>query len=128
MGGHWVSYWEVLFQAKSFTDFLDRMTMIDEIAASDQRRLEEIQQVADDLSTTQTRLQQELQELADAQAQLAESESMLSEKRTESDELLRSLAEQKEEFALLLDDSEAKQDALMKGDRPEGKGACQCSV
>lgn len=112
--GGTVSYWEVLFQAKSFTDFLDRMTMIDEIAASDQRRLEEIQQVADDLSTTQTRLQQELQELADAQAQLAESESMLSEKRTESDELLRSLAEQKEEFALLLDDSEAKQDALMK--------------
>ena len=112
--GGTVSYWEVLFQAKSFTDFLDRMTMIDEIAASDQRRLEEIQQVADDLSTTQTRLQQERQELADAQAQLAESESMLSEKRTESDELLRSLAEQKEEFALLLDDSEAKQDALMK--------------
>ena len=53
--GGTVSYWEVLFQAKSFTDFLDRMTMIDEIAASDQRRLEEIQQVADDLSTTQTR-------------------------------------------------------------------------
>ena len=38
--GGTVSYWEVLFQAKSFTDFLDRMTMIDEIAASDQGRLE----------------------------------------------------------------------------------------
>lgn len=109
-----VSYWEVLFQANSFTDFLDRMTMIEEIAASDQRRLEEIQQVADKLSSTQTQMQQELQELADAQAQLAESESLLAEKRTESDELLRSLAVQKEEFELLLDESEAKQDALMQ--------------
>ena len=112
--GGTVSYWEVLFQASSFTDFLDRMAMIEEIAQSDQRRLDEIRQVADTLSSTQARMQQELQELADAQQQLADSESRLSEKRTESDELLRSLAAQKEAFELLLDDSEAKQDALMK--------------
>ena len=112
--GGTVSYWEVLFQANSFTDFLDRMTMIEEIAAADQRRLDEIQQAADNLSSTQTRMQQELQELADAQEQLAESERLLAEKRTESDELLRSLAVQKEEFELLLDESEAKQDALMQ--------------
>lgn len=112
--GGTVSYWEVLFQASSFTDFLDRMTMIEEIAAADTRRLDEIQQAADNLSSTQTRMQQELQELADAQEQLAESERLLAEKRTESDELLRSLAVQKEEFELLLDESEAKQDALMQ--------------
>ena len=112
--GGTVSYWEVLFQANSFTDFLDRMTMIEEIAAADTRRLDEIQQAADNLSSTQTRMQQELQELADAQEQLAESERLLAEKRTESDELLRSLAVQKEEFELLLDESEAKQDALMQ--------------
>lgn len=112
--GGTISYWEVLFQANSFTDFLDRMSMIQEIAASDQRRLEEIRQVAEDISATQSRMQQELQELADTQRQLTESESLLEEKRTESDELLRSLAAQKEQFELLLDESEAKQDALMK--------------
>ena len=112
--GGTVSYWEVLFQASSFTDFLDRMAMIEEIAQSDQRRLEEIQQVADDLSSTQAKMQQELRSLAEAQQTLADSESLLAEKRTESDGLLRSLAAQKEEFELLLDDSEAKQDALMK--------------
>lgn len=112
--GGTISYWEVLFQANSFTDFLDRMSMIQEIAASDQRRLEEIRQVAEDISATQSRMQQELQELADTQRQLSESESLLEEKRTESDELLRSLAAQKEQFELLLDESEAKQDALMK--------------
>ena len=112
--GGTVSYWEVLFQASSFTDFLDRMAMIEEIAQSDQRRLEEIQQAADDLSSTQAKMQQELRSLAEAQQTLADSESLLAEKRTESDGLLRSLAAQKEEFELLLDDSEAKQDALMK--------------
>lgn len=112
--GGTISYWEVLFQASSFTDFLDRMSIIQEIAASDQRRLEEIRQVAEGISATQSRMQQELQELADTQRQLTESESLLEEKRTESDELLRSLAAQKEQFELLLDESEAKQDALMK--------------
>lgn len=112
--GGTVSYWEVLFQASSFTDFLDRMAMIEEIAQSDQRRLEEIQQAADDLSSTQAKMQQELRSLAEAQQTLADSESLLAEKRTESDGLLRSLAAQKEEFELLLNDSEAKQDALMK--------------
>lgn len=112
--GGTVSYWEVLFQASSFTDFLDRMAMIEEIAQSDQRRLKEIQQAADDLSSTQAKMQQELRSLAEAQQTLADSESLLAEKRTESDGLLRSLAAQKEEFELLLDDSEAKQDALMK--------------
>ena len=109
-----ISYWEVLFEANSFTDFLDRMAMIEEIAQSDQRRLEEIQQAADDLSSTQAKMQQELRSIAEAQQTLADSESLLAEKRTESDGLLRSLAAQKEEFELLLDDSEAKQDALMK--------------
>ena len=109
-----VSYWQVLFQASSFTNFLDRLTLIEEIAAADQRRIDEIQQVATEVSSTQAQMQQELRELGDAQAQLTESENLLAEKRTESDELLRTLASQREEFELLLDDSEAKQDALMK--------------
>ena len=35
-----LSYWEVLFKANSFSDLLDRMSMIEEIAASDNRRLQ----------------------------------------------------------------------------------------
>ncbi len=112
--GGTVSYWEVLFQSSSFTDFLDRMSMIEEIAAADQRRLEEIQQAADNISSAQSQMQQELRDLAETQTQLTESESLLAEKRTESDELLRSLAAQQDQFEQLLDESEAKQDALMK--------------
>ena len=41
-----ISYWSVLFKASSFSDLLDRLTMIEEIAAADQRRLEEMSQAA----------------------------------------------------------------------------------
>ena len=34
-----LSYWEVLFRANSFSDLLDRLNMVEEISASDQRRL-----------------------------------------------------------------------------------------
>ena len=41
-----LSYWSVLFKANSFSDLLDRLNMIEEIAASDQRRLKELDQAA----------------------------------------------------------------------------------
>ena len=109
-----ISYWQVLFEANSFTDFLDRLEMINEISASDQKRINEIQKVAQEVSGTRDQMQEELSQLSLAQIQLEESQSELEIKRTESDELLRSLAVQEEEFQLLLDDSEAKQDQLMK--------------
>lgn len=112
--GGTVSYWQVLFQASSFTDFLDRMNMIEEIAASDAKRLEEIRAAAETVELTRQSMQQELEDLSSAQSQLQESEATLQEKRTESDDILRELAASGEQFQLLLDESEAKQDALMK--------------
>ena len=52
-----ITYWQVIFQANSFTDLLDRMNMIDEIAAADQRRLDEIQSAADLVSATRQQMQ-----------------------------------------------------------------------
>ena len=37
-----ISYWSVLFRAKSFADLLDRINMIREIAEADQRMLEQL--------------------------------------------------------------------------------------
>ena len=37
-----LSYWSVLFKANSFSDLLDRLNMIQEIAAADQRRMQEL--------------------------------------------------------------------------------------
>ena len=47
-----LTYWEVIFQANSFSDFLDRLNMIEEIDRADQQRLDEIRQVAEELKIT----------------------------------------------------------------------------
>ena len=41
-----VSYWEVLFRAASFSDLLDRLNMVAEIAEADNRRIQELEQAA----------------------------------------------------------------------------------
>ena len=41
-----VSYWSVLFKANSFSDLLDRLNMIEEIASADRRRMNELNEAA----------------------------------------------------------------------------------
>ena len=50
-----VSYWEVLFKANSFSDLLDRLNMVEEIAASDNRRLKQLSDAADAVEVAQNR-------------------------------------------------------------------------
>ncbi len=109
-----ISYWQVIFQANSFTDLLDRLDMVEEIAAADQRRLEEIQAAAILVQETQERMSQEKAGLEESQAQLAASEDVLEVRREESDGVLRELAKKQDEFQALLDKSEELQDELMR--------------
>ena len=109
-----ISYWQVLFEAKTFTDFLDRINLIDEIAAADERRLSEMKAAADVVQGVKDQLQDEKLDLQISQDLLSQSQARLEQKRTESDDIIRQLAEKQEEFELLLDESEAKQDALMR--------------
>lgn len=109
-----LTYWQVIFQASSFTELLDRITMIEEIAASDQRRLAEIRSVAEEVTAAQEQLETGKAELEDHRAELDETQAALEEKREQADEILRELAKKQDEFQALLDESEALQDDLMK--------------
>ena len=109
-----VTYWEVLFQANSFTDLLDRLNMVEEIAIADQRRLEEMRLAAEMVERTRADLNASLSELQVARDELALSQQMLEERRDDSDDLLRQLIEKQDEFQVLLDESEAAQDELMR--------------
>ena len=109
-----LSYWEVIFRSSSFTDMLDRLTMVEEIAAADQRRLEDLEAAARMVLTIQEEMAEEKQALEESQTQLAQSQTALEERREESDGILRELAKKQDEFQALLDESEALQDDLMK--------------
>lgn len=108
-----LTYWQVIFQSSSFTDFLDRMNMVDEIAAADTRRLLDLQVAAANVEENQRILNEEMAELEETRQQLADSEAMLEVKRTESDDVLRDLISKRDEFQVLLDQSEALQSELM---------------
>ena len=108
-----LSYWEVLFKANSFSDLLDRLNMMQEIAASDKRRMEELSAAAEHVATTQAELNTEKAELEQSRAQLDEAQLELEEKRLEADELLRQLVAKGEEFQALIDESEDLQHELM---------------
>ncbi len=109
-----VTYWQVIFEANSFTEMLDRINMMEEIAQADQRRLEQMRLAAQDVQTAKEELELGLEELETSRATLADTQAALEEKRTESDDLLRELIAKQEEFQLLLDESEAAQEALMQ--------------
>ena len=108
-----ITYWQVIFESSSFTDMLDRMNMVDEIAAADTQRLVDLQVASATVEENQRILNEEMLDLQETRQQLADSEEMLKVKRTESDDILRELIAQQSEFQALLDESEGLQNDLM---------------
>lgn len=96
-----VSYWEVLFKANDFSDFLDRLNMVEEIAASDQRRLKELAEAAQNVEVAQEELANEKADLQLTKAELDETQKQLDGKRKEADDLLMELLAKGEELEQL---------------------------
>ena len=109
-----LSYWSIIFKANSFTDLLDRLNMIQEINASDQRRLKEMSEAAEIVASAQAELETEKTDLEVVREELDATEITLEEKRAEADDLLLQLIAKGEEFEQLIDESEQLQSDLMK--------------
>ena len=86
-----ISYWEVLFKANSFSDLLDRMNMVEEIAASDQRRLKALGEAAENVALAQEELELEKADLQVTKDELDATQAELDGKRKEADDLLLEL-------------------------------------
>lgn len=109
-----VSYWAVIFKANSFSDLLDRISMVQEINAADQRRLKEISEVARQVSAVQSELVFEKNALDAVKVELDAAEVTMESKRAEADRLLQELVAKGDEFEALIDESEDLQSDLMK--------------
>ena len=108
-----LTYWSIIFKANDFSDLLDRINMIQEINASDRRRLEEMSTAAEAVASAQSELETEKAELETAREELAATELELEEKRAQADELLIELIAKGKEFETLIDESEELQVELM---------------
>ena len=108
-----ISYWSVLFKASSFSDLLDRMNMIEEIAASDQRRLKEINEAAQTVASAKEELAVEKDDLEVSKAEQAEAQAVMEEKQAEAQEILNELIEKGYELEALYEQMEAEEEAVM---------------
>lgn len=109
-----LSYWSVLFRARSFADFLDRLNMIREIAEADQRRLTELEAAADAVADAKNTLETQKTALQEAKDQMKAAQLVLEQKREEADVLLQEMIAREAEFQALLELSEQKQNDLME--------------
>ena len=112
--GGTLTYWEVIFQANSFMDMLDRINMVEEINASDRSRIEQMRIAADIVDASRMNLEAEKESLELTREELAADQAALEIKRSESDDLLYELEQKAEEFQILMDESEALQEELMQ--------------
>lgn len=108
-----ISYWAVLFKAQSFSDLLDRMNMIDEIAAADKKRLKEMSEAAEVVAVAQGELQQEKDELQNAKDELQSTQDTLNQKQAEAQQLLNELIARGYELEDLFDKYEQEEKDLM---------------
>lgn len=86
-----LSYWSVLFAATSFSDLLDRLNMVNEIAAADRRRLKELSEAAEAVAQAKQVLAEDKAALEANRAEMEQTEQELQAKSLEADDLLREL-------------------------------------
>lgn len=109
-----LSYWEVLFKANSFSDLLDRLNMVEEIAASDNRRLKDLSQAADAVEVAQDELEVEKADLEVTKQELDATQAELDAKRAEADALIQELLEKADDLEALEAEFEAQEAAFLE--------------
>lgn len=96
-----VSYWSILFRASSFSDLLDRVDMIREIAESDQLMLKQLSAATQAVETERADLEQQKQDLQQTEDDLAVEQAELETKRAKADTLITQM---QAEYASLSDE------------------------
>lgn len=87
----YMTYWSVLFEANSFMDLLDRLNMVEEIAESDNKRLEELRAAAAAVEAAKEELLAERASLEQVKAELSATQEEFLLKGVEAEAVLREL-------------------------------------
>lgn len=107
-----ISFWSVLFNAKSFTELIDQLNMIEEIQLADRRRMDELSDAAEAVAEARKALETEKAALEDSRAELTASQIELDEKRAEADLLLAELNADRRALEQMQADYEAEEAEL----------------
>lgn len=102
-----VSYWAVIFQANSFSDLLDKLSVIDEIMAYDNEVMDALERARQAVQAAKADLETARASQQEVKAQLETTQAELTAQQTELDNLVAQMEAQKEQYAEELDAMEA---------------------
>ena len=108
-----LTYWSILFKASSFADLLDRVDMINEIARSDARMIDQIQDVAQQIETARQDLAAEKVEMEETKEGLAAEQEALEAQRAEADQLMAELMKDHAAFEAQEEKYDDQKEALL---------------
>ncbi len=111
--GGTVSYWSVIFEANDFSDLLDRINMIQEIAKSDVSKIEMLDKAKKEVEASKLALDAEKKELDASREEGQRKQVQLAREREESNALLAELISKDEEWKQLLEEAEEAADELI---------------
>lgn len=89
-----VSYWEILFEASSFSDLVDRFNLIGEIMEYDNSVMDQLQAIADEITAKQQQLEDEQNQAVAAAQELQSYQDELSSEESEAQQALDSIKSQ----------------------------------
>ena len=107
-----ISYWSVLFKADSFTDLLSRLDFIKEIMDSDQKVIQDLQDLQAEIEEKKESLETQKAESEAAKAELVSKKSELNKQREAANALVAQLRASKSEYQEDMDDLSAEAEAV----------------
>lgn len=107
-----VSYWSVLFKAESFTDLLSRVDFINEIMASDQRVIDDLQTLQQQIADTKADLEESKTQQEAAKTELVGKKKELDAQRVAANKVIQELTATENATEAVLADMEAEEDAI----------------
>lgn len=102
-----VSYWSVIFHSADFSEMLAAMDFIGEIMESDQRVIDDLQAMEEQLAAKQADLESQLSEVEAVRAELSERNAELKAQLNAAQSLINDLAADEAQYKKLIAEKEA---------------------
>ena len=109
-----VSYWSVLFRSSSFAELLGAMDFISEVMEADQRVIDDLRVLQEQIAEKQETLETSLAEQQTAKEQLAARNNELRDQRTAATDLIKEMEENEADYKDVLAEIEAEEEKTQK--------------
>jgi len=108
-----VSYWEILFQAASFSDLLDRINFVNDVMQYDNDVMDKLQAARNAVAAAEEQLIAEQKQQEEAKAQLEDEQAQLEIAAEEEEKVLAEILENEEIYAEQIAELASAQEVLV---------------